>query len=475
MERGKNNDQYKRTILFFQSVIIVALATAVFGFCWYEYYAHKMFFVTFFRRGNYAVIGTYFLVLFFFSNTYGGLKIGQLKPIEVVLSHFLSLFLSNIVAYIIVSLLAFGFVNPGVLMLGMLVQMVIVTVWDLMVIRIYNRVFQPWKMLLIYGDRPAADLVYKVSERRDKYAVHDAISINEGMEVISEKIKDFQAVIIGDISAVERNDLLKYCYANHIRAYVIPKLSDIVLMGADRIHVFDTPFLLTRGYALSFDERFLKRAMDIILSIPLIIILSPVMLITALVIKLTDRGPVFYTQIRCTKDEKEYKIIKFRSMVVNAEKDGEAVLSTVNDDRITPVGRFIRATRIDELPQLFNILKGEMSFVGPRPERPELIKTYKEEMPEFAFRNRVKAGLTGFAQVYGKYNTTPYDKLKLDLFYIENYSLWMDIKLILMTVKIVLKKESTEGIGEGEKNALKEAETRDVKEVVEELKEEEHK
>ena len=158
-------------------------------------------------------------------------------------------------------------------------------------------------------------------------------------------------------------------------------------------------------------------------------------------------------------------------MIVNAEGDGVAKLAKENDERITPVGKFIRATRVDELPQLFNIIKGDMSFVGPRPERPEIMKQYCEEMPEFPFRTRVKAGLTGYAQVYGKYNTTPYDKLKLDLFYIENYSLWTDIKLILMTVKTVLKKEATEGVADNqttaEKNVDENAES--VEKIVEEI------
>ena len=142
-------------------------------------------------------------------------------------------------------------------------------------------------------------------------------------------------------------------------------------------------------------------------------------------------------------------------MVVNAESDGLAKLAKENDDRITPVGRFIRATRIDELPQLFNILKGDMSFVGPRPERPEIIEEYCKEIPEFKFRTRVKAGLTGYAQVYGKYNTTPQDKLKLDMFYIEHYSVWMDMKLLLLTFKILFQKENTEGVGEDQVTAVK--------------------
>ena len=469
----KNYDPYKKTILFFASLVNILLMAGIFAFVWYYYYSSTMYVMTFYRKGHFAITGLFALILFFFSYMYGGLKIGQLRRIEVMLSQYLSLFFANIFIYIVICLLAFRAVNPGAIIIAMAVQMIVSTIWNFIIIYFYNRIFQPWKILLIYGERPAADLVYKVEARRDKYAIYDAVNIDEGIDVIKEKMKDFQAVIIGDISAVKRNDMLKYCYANRIRAYVIPKISDIILMGADRIHVFDSPFLLSKGYALSFDQRFWKRALDLIIAIPMLIAASPFMLITAAAIKLYDKGPVFYKQVRCTIHEKEFYIYKFRSMIVNAESDGVAMLARENDKRITPIGRFIRATRIDELPQLFNIIKGDMSFVGPRPERPEIMREYCEEMPEFTFRTRVKAGLTGYAQVYGKYNTTPYDKLNLDLFYIENYSLWTYIKLILMTVKTVLKKEATEGIGEDqitaekEVSASKEAIEDIVKEIVE--------
>ena len=171
------------------------------------------------------------------------------------------------------------------------------------------------------------------------------------------------------------------------------------------------------------------------------------MLVTALAIKLEDGGPVFYKQRRVTRGGEQFDILKFRSMIVDAEKGGYTLSMRAGerDPRITKVGHFIRATRIDELPQLLNILKGEMSIVGPRPERVENVEAYSREMPEWHYREKVKAGLTGYAQVYGKYNTSAYDKLRLDLMYIENYSLMLDIKLIFMTVRILFSKEATEG------------------------------
>ena len=185
------------------------------------------------------------------------------------------------------------------------------------------------------------------------------------------------------------------------------------------------------------------------------IVTSPIQLVTAILIKAYDGGPILYRQVRCTIGGKEFEILKFRSMRQDAEKDGVARLASKDDNRITPIGKFIRKVRIDELPQLFNILKGEMSFIGPRPERTQIIAKYIEEMPEFTLRMKVKAGLAGYAQVYGKYNTTPYDKLKLDLSYIENYSLWLDLKLMMLTLKILFKPESTEGVDENQTTAMK--------------------
>ena len=194
--------------------------------------------------------------------------------------------------------------------------------------------------------------------------------------------------------------------------------------------------------------------MDIVFSSLGILIASPFMIIIALAIKLYDKGPVFYKQERITKDAKPFMIYKFRSMTVHSE-DAGARLAAKGDARVTPVGRVIRAIHFDELPQLFNILKGDMSMVGPRPERQIIADEYAEAIPEFVLRLKVKAGLTGYAQVYGKYNTTPYDKLKLDLTYIENYSAWLDIRILLLTFKILFVRENTEGVEESQTTAIK--------------------
>lgn len=226
-----------------------------------------------------------------------------------------------------------------------------------------------------------------------------------------------------------------------------------MIMSSDSIHLFDTSLLLFRNKGLTFEQQVFKRIFDIVMSSIAIIVASPIMLLIALCIKLYDGGPVFFTQDRLTKNGQVFKVIKFRSMLV-ADENAASHLTRKNDDRVTPIGKVIRAIHFDELPQLFNILSGEMSFVGPRPECPDIAAEYEKVIPQFHYRLKVKAGLTGFAQVYGKYNTTPYDKLKLDLTYIENYSFLMDIKMILMTLKILFLKENTEGIEDWQINAI---------------------
>ena len=266
---------------------------------------------------------------------------------------------------------------------------------------------------------------------------------------------EYEAVLIGDIPSHERNLFVKHGFEKGIRCYGLPKISDIMIRSAESIDLFDTPVLLYRNQSLSLSQKILKRLLDIVVSLIVLIPCLIIMAVVAILIKKYDHGPIFYRQKRLTFDGREFDIIKFRSMVVDAEKQG-AMLAKETDDRITPVGRVIRRLHFDEIPQIFNILKGDMSLVGPRPERPDIAAKYRESIPEFDFRLKVKAGLTGYAQVYGQYNTAPYDKLKLDLTYIENYSLALDIKLIFLTVKIFFMKEKSQGVDNEQKTALKE-------------------
>lgn len=455
----KRIESLKRLIILQLSFIGLLVHTAIYAYFWFEdYYPYLRFHgkANFFRNGHLLIILIYFVLLFFFASTYGVLKIGYLKPVDVFISEFFSLLFVNVISYFQISLMANWVVQVKPIAKMMFIQTLFSIVWVFVCNTCYFRAFPPRAILIIHGERPIDDIVAKFESRREKYKIGKTMNISAGMEAVKKEILgDYGAVVLWDIPVADRNYLLKYCYSRSIRIYMMPKISDVLVKGADQLQLFDTPLYLTREYALKIEQRLAKRMIDLICSILLLVIASPFMLVTAIVIKAYDGGPVFYKQIRCTIGRKEFYILKFRSMKVDAEKDGVARLASKNDSRITPVGKFIRATRIDELPQLLNILRGDMSFIGPRPERPEIIDQYLEEMPEFAFRMKVKAGLAGYAQVYGKYNTTPYDKLKLDLTYIEQYSVWLDLKLMLLTLKILIKPESTEGVDSTQTTAMR--------------------
>ncbi len=402
-------------------------------------------FPTYFGLGKYVLAGVYALLVLVLFFAFDGFKFGYLKATDALLSQWISLFMANFISYWQLCLIANELISPMPMLVLMLVGAVIALVCVFFFTWMYHRLYTPKNMAMIFGRDNAITLKFKMETRPDKYHIKKLIPVEDGLESICQQIADFDAVIINDVSAQIRNDILKFCYRNKIRTYVTPKLSDIIVRGGTSITLFDTPLLLIKGNGLTPSQRICKRAMDLLICLPVAVIALPFMLLVALAIKLEDGGPIFYKQARASLDGKVFNILKFRSMIVDAEKAGMSIPATDRDPRITKVGRFTRATRLDELPQLLNIIKGDMSIVGPRPERVEHMEKYGAEIPEFDFRTKVKGGLTGFAQIYGKYNTSPYDKLRLDMMYIENYSLTLDIKLILMTIRIMLSKESTEG------------------------------
>lgn len=448
----KHTKMYKNLYRFLANALLILMALLCFTYLWFNY-LNVMLDKIYIMKGNFLVIGVYGILITYFIGFFGGFKIGVNKKSNVIISQIIGLLISNGI-YLVVTVMMAGYMSyipKFMLYYGCLylVQAVIVAIASYFFMTLFYKIFPPYKILNIKGNHENG-LAYKFDKRNDKYQVTGEIGYDADIEDISAALDDYDAVLINDVPSETRNRILKVCFAKNKRAYITPKISDIIIRGAETLAVFDTPLVLANNSPLSITERIVKRAFDLVFSALGLIVLSPLMILVSLAIFLYDRGPVFYRQTRYTQGGKTFKILKFRSMIPNAEKDGVARLAADKDDRITPVGRFIRATRIDELPQFFNILKGDMSFVGPRPERPEIADEYTKEVPEFAFRLRVKAGLTGYAQIFGKYNTTSYDKLKLDMIYVENCSVLMDLKLLLLTLKVIFMKESTEGLEEGQ-------------------------
>ena len=461
----EQREKYKRIIMFCASIFILAIQTAVFAYVWFTDYASTgVIGQAFWDRGNYVVIGQYALMIFFFYRLYGGFKVGYLRSIDVVYSQILSVICVNAITYLQLALIGrwkFG-LNAAPLFKMTAFNMAVVILWVFFMRYVYVKIYPPRKMLMVYGDYSPYKVIAKLSSREDKYDISEMIHLDEGLDAIKSKIDNYPAVVIGDVPSHERNVLLKHCYEKNIRCYTIPKLSDILIQSADNIHLFDTTLSLFRNRGLTAEQKFMKRLLDLLFGTLGTVIALPFMLVIAALIKLYDRGPILYKQERLTENGRNFYVLKFRSMRVDSEKAG-ARLATKGDNRVTPVGKVLRNIHFDELPQLFNILKGDMSLVGPRPERPEIAAEYRSDIPEFDYRLKVKAGLTGFAQVYGKYNTTPYDKLKLDLTYIQNYSIMLDIKLLLLTFKILFQKENTEGVEKWQVTAATEKQEADKK------------
>lgn len=434
-------------------LINIILMTVPFAVAWYTFYADKLW-VRFAMRGHWLVIALFVLLYIIIGRTYDAFKMSYTGQKTIVYSQMLSVLEVDFIMYIVAWLLIRH--APNLLpVIGVLIfQFVFSCLWAILSQAWYFHTFPAKKTVIIWDARKGISKLIDEYELGQKFEVVDTANIEECLNDLS-MLDDADVVFLVGVHSHDRNVVAKYCLIHNITAYLIPRVGDLIMIGAEKAHMFHLPLLKVTRFDPTLEYLVIKRLMDIVLSLAAIIVLSPVLLITALLIKKEDGGPAFYKQVRLTKNGKEFEILKFRSMRVDAEKDGVARLSTGdNDDRITKIGHFIRKCRLDELPQLFNILMGDMSIVGPRAERPEIAKEYEEELPEFALRLQTKAGLTGYAQIYGKYNTTPYDKLLMDMMYIANPSIFEDIRLIFATVKILFMSESTDGIEVGSTNAM---------------------
>ena len=450
---NKNKNQFRRLLSYILSWVIVFVLTYLYWVVWTTYYANSIP-NPYWRKGNWVVVGVYAVITYAFMKLYGSRNIGDYRVIDIIYSQCLTVIMVNAFDYGIVSLINRWFASVKPMLLLTAFDFLCVISWAIVSKYIYSKIYSARQLLLVYGDHDPYGFINKMNTRKDKYNIREFFCVNNFTdEEIYAKIKEYESIIICDIPAQKRNQLLKFCFSENIRAYVTPKISDIILLGAESSNIFDTPLLICKNRGIRLEKRIVKRIMDLIIIIPITLVTLPFMCIFAIIIKLTDGGDVFYKQKRLTLNGKVFEIYKFRTMRMNSE-NGVAQLAKKNDDRVTPIGNFLRKTHLDELAQVINILKGEMSVVGPRPERPEIAEEYSKVVPEFNFRLKAKAGLTGYAQVFGKYNTTPYDKLKLDLYYIEHQSALLDIELILKTIRIMFTKESTEGISQNQTTAL---------------------
>ena len=391
---------------------------------------------------------------------YGGWQIGELKSREIIRSVALATFFCDIVTFFQISIMLRQinaidiWKNLGLLLVAFLAQFIIIIAFTRFGNFIYFKANDPEKTLIIYGDDELIDSQkdkvahYKKQWKISRVLKYDALDIKKA-------IRDHEAVFIFNIPKTNNTEIIEYCYKHHKKLYFSPNVEEIIIKHTRYTVVDDMVIFTSSIRGLTIEQLAIKRLFDIIFSLAILLITSPLMLIQAIAIKITDGGKVIYKQDRLTRNNTVFQLLKFRTMIPNAEKNNNPQLSPKNDPRVTKIGKILRKTRLDELPQLINILKGDMSFVGPRPERKKVAQTLEHDLPEFRYRVKVKAGLTGTAQIWGKYNTTLRDKLILDLMYIENYSIWLDLQLVLQTFKVFFKSDSTEGFN---KDALEEFE-----------------
>lgn len=442
-------DNTKIRLVKLLNIILLAIPFIV---VWLTYYNNTMT-EPYQWKGNLAMCIIFLILYYFFGKIYDAFNFQIARISDLIYSQMLGVLISDGIIYLIILLLTEKLPNlvPGLLCI--LAQLLLSIIYSNLVNNWYFNTFSSSPSIIIYDKKQSISSLIDEYGLEKRYKIEKVLNVKKILDEL-DMLDKYEAVFLTDLHSHERNIILKYCVENNISVYVIPKIGDIVMSGAHNIHMFHFPVLMINRYDAQPEYLLAKRIIDIILSLIALVILSPIIVITSIAIKCDDGGPIFYKQTRLTKDGKEFEILKFRSMKIDAEKDGKALLSTGDkDDRVTKVGKFIRKVRIDELPQLINILKGDLSIVGPRPERPEIAKEYEKKLPEFRLRLQAKAGLTGYAQVYGKYNTTPYNKLQMDLMYIAHPSLIEDFKIMLATIKIIFIPESTEGIEEGKTNA----------------------
>lgn len=399
-------------------------------------------------------VSTFVVVGLLFLSVYGKYDVGRRKSKPIIYSMLLAVICTDIITYLqlmimktSVSISTFRLRKPGLLLLVILLQFSIIVFFAYAGNWLFFKIHKPERCLVITASQKSLDeIVFAMQKFKKQYAVSAVVDYK--CTDMERYIRESQTVFMYDVPVEYRTDIMRWCYKYKINVYFNPEIEDIMELNAEQ-YVLDDVFLLNKNVKeLTMEQRVVKRLLDIGLSIVLGILSSPFWLLGMIAVKLYDGGPILFKQERATIHGRRFQLYKLRTMKPNsvnysAKKD---------DDRITKPGKFLRRTRIDELPQLLNVLKGDMTFAGPRPEMIKNVDSYTKQLPEFEYRLRMKAGLTGYAQITGKYNTTPKDKLIMDMMYIEQFSILKDIQLIFQTAIVLLKSDSTEAFDKKSKH-----------------------
>lgn len=398
-------------------------------------------------------LSTFVIVGILFIRVYGTYDVGRRKSKPIIYSLALAVLFTDIITYLQLMIMntivpkwnAFRLSSVGALIITYIVQILVIVVFTYAGNGLFFILHDPESCCIITSSQESLDCIVKAILKFKKQYRIDYIADYKDKD-LHKIIKKADTVFLHDVPIVERSEIIRYCYKKKINIYFNPEIEDIVEMNAQYYLLDDVSVLNANVKAWTMEQRIAKKLLDMSLAIVLGIVTSPIWIVSAIAIKAYDGGHIFFKQKRATLNGRVFEVYKFRTMKENVENRSV----TDNDDRITKPGKILRKIRMDELPQLLNILKGDMSFVGPRPEMLENVEAYEEELPEFRYRLRVKAGLTGYAQIAGKYNTTPKDKLFMDMMYIEQFNILKDIQLIFQTFIVLLKSDSTEAFQTGD-------------------------
>lgn len=359
--------------------------------------------------------------------------------------------IDQIIMVVIITSLTFAgqwFAFPRwVIVINFFLSTVILSAWRVLVYHVYRRVRGNNRVMVLTVPDHQSKAVSNFSSNRSPR--HQLTHVVDGhyLSNLRAHLDEYDSVHVSDkIDAATRQQIIDFLLEQRKEIFLTADFQRLLMINPNIMSIEDESIVLVTPFRIPGEYDVLKRIFDLLLSLVLVVLTSPIMLITAILVKLTSPGPVFYKQTRITKDNREFQILKFRSMSATAEKHSGPVLATTNDARVTGIGKYLRSLRIDELPQLINVLKGDMSIVGPRPERPFFVEQFTEINPHYPLRHNVRAGVTGYAQVYGKYASDFQSKLNFDLLYIKRYSPVLDLKIMLQTVKILFDKVSSQGL-----------------------------
>lgn len=441
--------KFEKSFWFFVKVLLYASLLVVF----ITIMGHDNKGLTHLSRTMGITVTTFAVLEMMFVRTYGGYDIGRRKSKPIVFSLGFATVFTDIIVYLQIMIMRtngiavsdFRLRSPQLVFYAFLLQLLLIILFTYGGNGFFFRIHDPEISYVVTSSQENLNAVVKrVTSLKKQYRILGACHYKD--EHLLEKLAKADTIFISKVPSEYRTKIMKYAYKHQKNVYLTPEIEDIMEMSASMYMVDDTAMINYNSTSLTLEQKIAKRTLDVVLSFLIGVVTAPIVLVAAIAIKLEDGGPVLYKQSRATIGGKLFNVYKLRTMKANDNRSS----ATLHDDRITKVGKFLRRTRIDEIPQIYNVLKGDMSFVGPRPEMVKNVELYTQEIPEFEYRLRVKAGLTGYAQIQGKYNTTPRDKLVMDMMYIEQFSILLDIQLIFQTVIAVIRPDSSEGFAENE-------------------------